>query len=149
MLEKILHQYHMHEVFHLASFIYNDLIENPLSAELCSCVTDDEFNGVLEELANIADQLRQNHKPSKSKGSRRYYDKQVDCFRYPGNYNACPLQSFRYNPPSFSYGGSGGGVVVGGGGGGGGGGGVGGREELIQEFMRPRPVRSTGGGSHG
>merc|ERR1712227_122536 len=129
LLEKIIHQYHMHEVFQLASVIYNDLIDNPPSEDLCSCVTDDEFNGVPEELANIANQLRQNPKPSKSKGALRYKDKQVDCFRYPGNYNACPLQSFRYNPPSFSYGG-------GSGGGGGGGGGT-----------RPRPLRSTGGGS--
>jgi len=60
-MEKIIHQYHMHEVFQKASVIYKDLSGNPPSSELCDCITDEEFNGIHEELNHIAEELRKKH----------------------------------------------------------------------------------------
>jgi len=58
-LEKLTHQYHMHEIYAAAAPIYKKLKEQPPSdAELCSCVNDITGNGILVEMANIARQLK-------------------------------------------------------------------------------------------
>jgi len=58
-LEKLTHQYHMHEIYAAAAPIYNKMKENPPSdPELCSCVNDITGNGILIEMANIARQLK-------------------------------------------------------------------------------------------
>ena len=58
-LEKLTHQYHMHEIYAAAAPIYKNLKEQPPSdAELCSCVNDILGNGILVEMANIARQLK-------------------------------------------------------------------------------------------
>ena len=67
----------MHETYQLASVIYKKFMENPLSEELCDCVTDDEVNGVMDELSNIAQQLRS--KEINGKGRAK-------TFRYAGGY---------------------------------------------------------------
>jgi len=58
-LEKLTHQYHMHEIYAAAAPIYNKMKENPPSdPELCGCVNDITGNGILIEMANIARQLK-------------------------------------------------------------------------------------------
>jgi len=58
-LEKLTHQYHMHEIYAAAAPIYNKMKENPPSdPELCGCVNDITGNGILIEMANIARQLQ-------------------------------------------------------------------------------------------
>jgi len=58
-LEKLSHQYHMHEIYAAAAPIYKKMKENPPSdPELCSCVNDITGNGILIEMANIARQLK-------------------------------------------------------------------------------------------
>ena len=58
-LEKLTHQYHMHEIYAAAAPIYNKMKENPPSdLELCGCVNDITGNGILIEMANIARQLQ-------------------------------------------------------------------------------------------
>jgi len=58
-LEKLTHQYHMHEIYAAAAPIYKKMKENPPSdPELCGCVNDITGNGILVEMANIARQLK-------------------------------------------------------------------------------------------
>jgi len=58
-LEKLTHQYHMHEIYAAAAPIYRKMKENPPSdPELCGCVNDITGNGILIEMANIARQLK-------------------------------------------------------------------------------------------
>jgi len=58
-LEKLTHQYHMHEIYAAAAPIYNAMKENPPSdPELCACVNDITGNGILIEMAKIAKQLK-------------------------------------------------------------------------------------------
>jgi len=58
-LEKLTHQYHMHEIYAAAAPIYNKMKENPpADPDLCSCVNDVTGNGILIEMANIARQLK-------------------------------------------------------------------------------------------
>jgi len=58
-LEKISHQYHMHEIYVAAVPIYKKLKETPPNdPELCPCVNDVTANGVLTEMVNIAKQLK-------------------------------------------------------------------------------------------
>jgi len=58
-LEKLTHQYHMHEIYAAAAPIYNAMKESPPSdPELCACVNDITGNGILIEMANIARQLK-------------------------------------------------------------------------------------------
>jgi len=58
-LEKLTHQYHMHEIYAAAAPIYNRMKENPpTDVELCGCVNDITGNGILIEMANIARQLK-------------------------------------------------------------------------------------------
>jgi len=58
-LEKITHQYHMHEIYKAASPIYKKLKENPpQDEELCPCVNDIIGNGIMTEMVNIAKKLK-------------------------------------------------------------------------------------------
>jgi len=58
-LEKINHQYHMHEVFKAASPIYKRWKQNPpKDKEFCGCVNDVIGNGIMNEMVNIAKQLK-------------------------------------------------------------------------------------------
>jgi len=58
-LEKITHQYHMHEIYAAASLIYKNMTTNPpTDPELCPCVNDITGNGILEEMVKIAKQLK-------------------------------------------------------------------------------------------
>merc|ERR1719228_821000 len=58
-LDKLTHQYHMHEIYAAAASIYKKMKENPPSdPELCGCVNDITGNGILIEMANIAKQLK-------------------------------------------------------------------------------------------
>jgi len=58
-LEKLTHQYHMHEIYAAAAPIYKKMKENPpTDPELCGCVNDITGNGILTELVNIAKKLK-------------------------------------------------------------------------------------------
>merc|ERR1712156_653937 len=58
-LEKLTHQYHMHEIYAAAAPIYKKMKENPpTDPELCGCVNDVTGNGILSELAHIAKKLK-------------------------------------------------------------------------------------------
>merc|ERR1711962_851825 len=58
-LEKLTHQYHMHEIYKAAAPIYNRMKNNPPhDPELCPCVNDVTGNGILLEMVNIAQQLK-------------------------------------------------------------------------------------------
>jgi len=59
-LEKIAHQYHMHEIYEKAAVIYNDLVENPPNNVngICACANDLTENGVMTQVVNIARQLK-------------------------------------------------------------------------------------------
>jgi len=58
-LEKLTHQYHMHEIYMVAAPIYKKMKEDPpTDQELCPCVNDVTANGILTELVNIAKQLK-------------------------------------------------------------------------------------------
>ena len=54
-LEKVAHQYHMHELYTRAAPIYQRMkLSPPEDPELCPCVNDVTGNGVLIELLNHA-----------------------------------------------------------------------------------------------
>jgi len=58
-LEKLTHQYHMHEIYTAAAPIYKKMKEDPpTDQELCPCVNDVTANGILTELVNIAKLLK-------------------------------------------------------------------------------------------
>merc|ERR1719186_1733117 len=58
-LEKLTHQYHMHEIYTAAAPIYKKMKEDPpTDQELCPCVNDVTSNGILTELVNIAKLLK-------------------------------------------------------------------------------------------
>ena len=58
-LEKVGHQYHMHEIYQKAAVIYKELVANPpTDKNLCPCVNDVESNNILKELKKIFDVLR-------------------------------------------------------------------------------------------
>ena len=58
-LEKIVHQYHMHEIYELATVIYKDLKSDPpTDPDFCPCVNDVTANGILEDLARFAKKLK-------------------------------------------------------------------------------------------
>ena len=59
-IEKITHQYHMHEIYEKAAVIYNELVENPPNDVngICACANDLTENGVMSEVVNIARQLK-------------------------------------------------------------------------------------------
>lgn len=58
-LEKIVHQYHMHEIYELATPIYQELKSTPpVDPDFCPCVNDVTANGILEDLARFAKKLK-------------------------------------------------------------------------------------------
>ena len=58
-LEKIVHAYHMHEIYELATIIYQDLkSDSPTDPDFCPCVNDVTANGILEDLARFAKKLK-------------------------------------------------------------------------------------------
>merc|ERR1712080_32623 len=66
-LEKITHQYHMHEIYKAAAPIYNKIKENPPhDGKLCGCVNDITGNGILTQMTNIANQLKYFGSPKKA-----------------------------------------------------------------------------------
>jgi len=70
-LEKLTHQYHMHEIYAAAAPIYKKMKEYPPSdPELCGCVNDITGNGILIEMANIARQLKYFHSERMPRGGR-------------------------------------------------------------------------------
>ena len=76
-LEKVTHQYHMHEIYAAAAPIYRKLKDDPpTDPELCPCVNDVTGNGILVEMVNIAKQLkyfaRQPRRGCPHGGSRSY-----------------------------------------------------------------------------
>merc|ERR1711962_1769726 len=75
-LEKLTHQYHMHEIYAAAAPIYKKMKENPpTDPELCGCVNDITGNGILGEMANMARQLKyfQSKRTPRSRCSLRIY----------------------------------------------------------------------------
>jgi len=72
-LEKLSHQYHMHEIYSRAAKVYKELVKNPpKNTNLCSCANDVIANGILTEVVNIARQL-------KYRGSRNRQGRQSCC----------------------------------------------------------------------
>ena len=69
-MEKITHQFHLHEIYERASVIYNELVENPPKNVngFCGCATDLTDNGIMSEVVNIARQLK--HFGGKSRTGR-------------------------------------------------------------------------------
>ena len=58
-LQKLTHQYHMHEIYAAAAPIYKRMKKNPpTDSELCGCVNDITGNGILTEMVHIAKQLK-------------------------------------------------------------------------------------------
>eukprot|EP00091_Calanus_sinicus_P008316 TRINITY_DN2034_c0_g1_i7.p1 TRINITY_DN2034_c0_g1~~TRINITY_DN2034_c0_g1_i7.p1 ORF type:complete len:306 (-),score=61.42 TRINITY_DN2034_c0_g1_i7:125-1042(-) len=58
-LEKIVHQYHMHEIYELATIIYQELKSDPpVDPDFCPCVNDVTANGILEDLARFAKNMK-------------------------------------------------------------------------------------------
>ena len=59
-IEKITHQYHMHEIYERAAVIYNELLENPPTdvKGICSCANDLTDNGIMAHVVDIARQLK-------------------------------------------------------------------------------------------
>jgi len=75
-LEKLTHQYHMHEIYAAAAPIYKKMKENPpTDPELCGCVNDITGNRILGEMANMARQLKyfQSKRTPRSRCSLRIY----------------------------------------------------------------------------
>jgi len=59
-LEKIGHQYHMHEIYARAAEIFRSLEENPPAdiENVCSCAVDLTGNGIMTEVVKIARELK-------------------------------------------------------------------------------------------
>jgi len=58
-LEKLSHQYHMHEIYAAAAPIYKRMKEKPpTDSELCGCVNDITGNGILTEMVHMAKKLK-------------------------------------------------------------------------------------------
>ena len=76
-LEKLTHQYHMHETYTAAAPIYKKMKEDPpTDLELCPCVNDVTANGILTELVNIAKLLK-------------YFARQPRSLKYLGGCHGC------------------------------------------------------------
>merc|ERR1712198_569027 len=60
-LEKITHQYHMHEIYQKAAVIYQQLVANSPEnvTEVCKCTNDLTGNGIMTDVVDIARQLKQ------------------------------------------------------------------------------------------
>ena len=108
-IEKITHQYHMHEIYEKAAVIYNELVENPPNNVngICACANDLTENGVMTEVVNIARQLkhfggqsrsgRQRYR-NRNPGSRCQSSRCASCGRGCTSCSHCRnAQSFRYD----------------------------------------------------
>merc|ERR1712142_1301208 len=72
-LEKVTHQYHMHEIYFAAAPIYKKLKDDPpRDPELCPCANDVTGNGILEEMARIAKKLKYFARQPRACFGRRY-----------------------------------------------------------------------------
>ena len=91
-LEKISHQYHMHEIYEKAAVIYNELVENPPNTvnRICACANDLTENGVMTEVVNIARQLKHFGGQSRSGRAAQRLGRYPDTDRYRGRCNGCP-----------------------------------------------------------
>lgn len=58
-LERIVHAFHMQEIWTKASKAYQEFRDNPPNDEICDCVTDTDANGIHEELKKTALRLRE------------------------------------------------------------------------------------------
>ena len=72
-LEKIGHQYHMHEIYSRASVLYQELVKNPPSSDVCKCARDFTRNGILDEMVRIARTLKYFGSNRRGKASLRRY----------------------------------------------------------------------------
>merc|ERR1719308_642712 len=84
-LEKITHQYHMHEIYQSAAEIYKELVTTPPEdvIDVCKCTNDLTDNGILTEVVNIARQLK--HFGEKS---RQGTDRSVGVDKYKVKYKS-------------------------------------------------------------
>merc|ERR1711973_808183 len=98
-LEKLAHGMHMLELWHKTSKVYHDLSQ--ISDDLCSCLTDESQNGILNELVFISKYMRNfgnadndiDHNnpgtnreaaaPQMRSGCYRYRCGNFETFRYP------------------------------------------------------------------
>merc|ERR1719295_1471457 len=83
-LEKITHQYHMHEIYKKAAVIYQQLVaKSPENVtDVCKCTNDLTENGILTEVVNIARQLK--HFGGKSREGRSPRNKWTTKLKYRG-----------------------------------------------------------------
>merc|ERR1711955_2395 len=91
-LEKITHQYHMHEIYQSAAEIYKELVTTPPEdvIDVCKCTNDLTDNGILTEVVNIARQLK--HFGEKSRqGTDRGLDRYKKKFKYKSKGNGFQL----------------------------------------------------------
>jgi len=96
-LEKIAHGMHMLELWHKASQVYGQL--NDVGDDLCSCLTDEAGNGILNELVFISNYMRKfgeadndvDHSNSGTDREAALPEMRNGCYRYrrcPGRYQA-------------------------------------------------------------
>jgi len=87
-LQRLVHAFHMREVWALASAQYQALAADPPGRAACACALDVDGNGVLEELRLFASSLRSPQMASsrQSSGRRRHWshDFSTSCLRPAG-----------------------------------------------------------------
>jgi len=89
-LQRLVHAFHMREVWALASAQYQALAADPPGRAACACALDVDGNGVLEELRLIASSLRSAQMASSRQSSTQlaYYSPRVgfstSCLRQAG-----------------------------------------------------------------
>jgi hypothetical protein len=95
-LEKLTHQYHMHEIYAAAAQTYNKMKEDPpTDPALCPCVNDVTANGILTEMVNIAKTLKYF-----ARQPRATSDKYVlwGCFKYSQSKRCSPKPKEQSRP---------------------------------------------------
>jgi len=96
-LEKIAHGMHMLELWHKASQVYDQLSD--VGNDLCSCLTDEAGNGILNELVFISNYMRKfgeadndvDHSSSGTEREAALPEMRNGCYRYrrcPNRYQA-------------------------------------------------------------
>jgi len=74
-LEKIVHQYHMHEIYELSTVIYQQLKSDPpVDPDFCPCVNDVTANGILEDLARFAKKLKYFSRQPRARTTEKWCD---------------------------------------------------------------------------